>query len=157
MTYLMFNRILTSTTADFGVAQYFTSEFLVARNYAMAQGFVTVHSWFGPGSLTHKHLDGEEWNDYVKWNVARYNRDLDPGPRPVNYDVDFVEGCISRDHNTILTYQNPVPVSYQHQIAAKTPAACDYMASNMIGVIYLDENVHAISLSLVSNVIESCI
>lgn len=144
MAYLMFDPsdILTAQPADFGRAQYFTSDFVVARNYATAQGFITIHSWFGPGSLTYKHLEGEEWKDYVKWNVGRYNNDLDPMPRRIKYDVDFVEGCISRDHNPIFTCQSPVSVPFQHQIAAKTPAACQYMARNMIGVVYFDEDVY---------------
>lgn len=53
MTYLMFNRIWT---ADFGVAQYFTSDFQVARNYATQQRFVTMQSWFGPNSHTHTNI-----------------------------------------------------------------------------------------------------
>ena len=157
MTYLMFNpsRILTFGPADFGIAQYFTPEFLVARNYARHHGFITVHSWPGPGSHTHKHLGEEEWKNYVKWNIARYNQDLDSMPPRVEYDFDFIEGCISRDHNTIFTCQSPVPVS-KYQIAAKTSAACQYMANNMIGILYFDEDVNDISL-INTNFIESCV
>lgn len=136
-------RILTSSAADFGFAQYFTRDFRVARNYARDHGIVTVHSWPGPGSHTHKYLEGEDWKNYVKWNVARYNRELDSMLPQIEYDFDFIEGCISRDHNTIFTCQSPVPIS-QHQIAAKTSAACKYMAENMIGILYFDEDVHAI-------------
>jgi hypothetical protein len=123
--------------ADFSHGQYYTPSIMYARLYARQGGVITVHDFSGQGgTLSKRTLDGQEWTTMVKYQIGKNNELLPRLPFPPDYTEDFLLGKVSTDHQSIFVCYAPIP-SQIDQIVAKTPQACNYMASHLIGIVYV--------------------
>lgn len=129
--------INVNPTADFSHGQYYTPSIMYARLYARRGGIITVHDFSGHGgTLSKRTLDGQEWATMVKYCIGKNNGRLARLPFPPDYTEDFLLGKVSTDHQSIFVCHPPIP-SQIDQIVAKTPQACNYMASHLIGIVYV--------------------
>jgi hypothetical protein len=128
-----------SLSADFGQGQYY-STYGVAVKYAGSEGVICVHRWEWTEGCSELQLRGEHWLKTVKWGIAGSNNELpDRGIilQEVNHDEDSLVGHISDNFWEVFDCIKPKP-RHVDQRVAKTPAAFNVMARNLVAVIYLD-------------------
>jgi hypothetical protein len=128
--------IVPRPRADFGHAQYYTDCFEHALLYAPHGGVITIHDWTETLDLSMRFVIFDDWESYVKFYIAKTNIDLPPIPAPPIYTEDFLSGMVTENFDEVYECAVPKKTSIK-QVAAKTQAACEEMASRLIAIIYL--------------------
>lgn len=124
---------------EFSNGIYYTPDLELAMQYVRSGGILVVVDWSGHGgALKVKYLTGrngaDEWATLVKRSVC-YQTSYGTAPIP-KHPYDFLIGPVSANNSSVTRCSWPI-TGPETQIAAKTDAACTYMAKNTLAVIYV--------------------